>query len=54
MSDKEPGHIRKMLLEPGLGTRHVQCIDLAREKADGLDMSGPGTGYVRGMPLEPG
>jgi hypothetical protein len=36
-----------MLQEPNLGTGHVQCRDLTRVKADGLDISDPGTGFVR-------
>jgi hypothetical protein len=53
MSDKETEHIWKRLLEPDHSTGHVWCMDLTRGKADGTDMSGPWTGYVRRSPLEP-
>jgi hypothetical protein len=52
MSIKEPGHIRKMLLELGLGTGNVQRMDLTQEKANGLHISNPRTGYVGQMSLE--
>jgi hypothetical protein len=51
-SDKEPRHIWKTLLEPDLGTGHVRCTDLAREKAVRLDMSCLGAEYVR-RPRDP-
>jgi hypothetical protein len=48
------GHVRQPSLEPNLGTRHVRCRGLTRVKAEEPDMFGPGTGYVRGLPLEYG
>jgi hypothetical protein len=46
MSGLEAGHVRQTSLEPGLGSRHVQCRDLTQVKAEGPDMSSLGTRYV--------
>jgi hypothetical protein len=51
MSGLDVGHVRKRLLEHGLGIEHVRCLDLTRVKAEGSGMSSPGTGYVREMLL---
>jgi hypothetical protein len=40
-------YVRETLLEPGLGAGHVRCGDLTQGKADGPNMSGLGTRYVR-------
>jgi hypothetical protein len=53
ISDMEPGHIWKTLLEPGLDTGQVRCTRLNKGKSAGPDMSGSETGYVRRMSLEP-
>jgi hypothetical protein len=54
MSDQRTGYVRKMLLEPNLGTGHVRCRDLTRVKIRRPDMFDPGAGYVRETLLEPG
>jgi hypothetical protein len=41
------GHIHKCLLEPGLGTGHVQCLGLTQVNSRRPDMSSPGTEYVQ-------
>jgi hypothetical protein len=46
MSDQESRYVPKMLLELDLGTEHVQCRDLTQVKAERLNMSGLGTGFV--------
>jgi hypothetical protein len=41
------GHVQNPSLEPGLGTRHVQCLALTLVRVEELDMSDTGTRYVR-------
>jgi hypothetical protein len=41
------GHVRKGLLESGLGTRCVRCLGLTWVNLRRSDMFGSGTGYVR-------
>jgi hypothetical protein len=41
MSELGARHVHKWLLEPGLGTRHIQCYDLTRVITHRPEMSGP-------------
>jgi hypothetical protein len=47
MSGMGVGHVRKGLLESGLGTGQVRCLGLIQVNSRRSDMSGPGTRYVQ-------